>query len=820
MQFNKIVYTLSNIEIGTRPPNMHFRVFFYRLCISVLVLFACGFAPRAQNADAPTNPFHSDPGAIATGKILFDAACSPCHGAGATGGRAPALASARFSHGDEDGEIFANIQDGIPGTEMGEHKALSAQDTWRLVAYLRDVSGSGAQATAAKDATPESDAASIRGEAAFYGHGECASCHEISGRGSSAAADLSSVGKNGTQFIRERMHATRGNPAVLRYVQAKLPNGRPVQGVLRDEDSLSIHLLQPDSSVLMLDRRSLLGLQVTTKTLGDLDRRLSGEDIDDLIAFLSRQRQRAVDTAIAPRSSDGPSYSRLLNAAAEPKNWLTYWGTYDGRHFSELTQITPHNVGALQARWSAQMLGPSLLQATPIVADGIMYVSGPPGDVYALDAKSGLRIWKFSRKQDVTSPHQINASNRGVAVAAGRVFVGTLDNLLIAIDARTGRELWERRLADTLEGYTITAAPLAIPGRVIIGVAGGEFGLRGFLDAYDPGSGERLWRFYTIPAPGEPGSETWTSDSWQHGGAGTWLTGAFDSKSNVLYWTIGNPAPAFNPYVRPGDNFYSDSVVALDPQSGKLKWHYQFTPNDSHDWDAVQDLILTDRVIDGTRREVLLHADRNGFFYTLDRSNGAFISASPFVRQNWNDGFDPSGKPRTRPDSIASPHPTPVYPALGGTNFQAPSFDDKTGAIYIAFQDGPLSVVSGEARWERGSIYPGGRRVWNLGSSDDSAQGIKALDVATSKELWRFDLTRRSGAAGVLGTRGGVLFAASGEGTFLALDSRNGRPLWHFKTGGPISASPISYAVDGRQFVAIAAGNILYSFSLPTIGEP
>jgi glucose dehydrogenase len=216
----------------------------------------------------------------------------------------------------------------------------------------------------------------------------------------------------------------------------------------------------------------------------------------------------------------------------------------------------------------------------------------------------------------------------------------------------------------------------------------------------------------------------------------------------------------------------------------------------------------------------LLHADRNGFFYTLDRHNGAFISALPFVRQTWNAGFDPDGKPLIRPDSVASPHPSVVYPAIGGTNFQAPSFDAKTGIIYVAFQDGPVSVISGDARWERGRTYTGGRRAGNISAADDSTQGIKALDVATSQERWRFDLTRRSGAAGVLGTRGGVLFAASAEGNFLALDSRNGRPLWHFKTGGPINASPISYAIDGRQYVAIAAGNILYSFSLPTTGEP
>jgi PQQ-dependent dehydrogenase (methanol/ethanol family) len=789
---------------------------------AVLVLFVSALPLRAQNADTARNPFGSDPAAVAAGKTLFEAGCSPCHGAGATGGRAPALAGAHFSHGDEDSQIFSNIQNGIPGTEMGEHKVLSPQDIWRLVSYLREVSGS--EAPAIYTTAPAPNASSIRGEGVFYGRGECANCHEINGHGSSAASDLSSIGKEGPQYIREHMHAApAARPgASSRYVQAELPDGKSLHGLLRDEDSLTIHVLQPDSSVLMLDRRSLRNLQITARSVTDIAKHLSGTDADDLVAFLLRQTRRAVDMdrALAPRSLDGPSYLRLMNAAAEPQNWLTYWGGYDSHHFSELKQITPHNVGTLQARWSAQMLGPSLLQSTPIVADGVMYVSGPPGEVYAFDAKTGLRLWKFIRKQDVTSPYQVNPSNRGVAVAAGRVFVGTLDDLIIAIDARTGRELWERRIADTLEGYTITSAPLVIPGKVIVGVAGGEFGLRGFLDAYDPQSGQRLWRFYTIPAPGEPGSDTWPADSWQHGGGGTWLTGAFDPKSNLLYWAIGNPAPSFNPYVRKGDNLYTDSIVALDPNSGRLRWHYQFTPNDSHDWDAAQDMILADRMIDGARREVVLHADRNGFLYTLDRGNGKFISAVPFARQTWNDGFDNNGRPIVRPESVASPQPTPVYPALGSTNFQAPSYDDKAGVIYLAFQDGPLAIVSAEPRWEKGRTYPGGHRVWAQGTPDDFTQGIKAVNVATGTDLWRFELIRRSAGAGVLGTRGGVLFAASGEGNFLAFNSRSGKPLWYFKTGGPINASPISYAVDGQQYVAIVAGNILYSFNLPRRGEP
>lgn len=794
--------------------------------LALLCVLGRAVSSLSHAAGTMHNPFGADPAAIAAGKRLFDAGCAPCHGAGATGGRAPALAGARFTHGDEDSQIFSNIRDGIPGTEMGAHTALRSEDIWRLVSYLRDVSAGGAQPGEGNMLPP--DAASTRGEAIFFGPGHCTQCHEINGRGATIGPDLSAIGKAGTRYIRTHMHQSgaatpapppprsRGPRLSLRHVDAQLPDGKPVHGWIRDEDSLSMLLLQSDGSVVRVDRQSLRNLRVTRASPNESARHLSSADRDDVVAFLSRQRGRTVagDDALAPRSADGPSYSRLLNAASEPQSWLTYWGNYAGSHFSELAQITPQNVGALQARWAAQMLGPSVLQSTPIVADGILYTSGPPGEVYAFDAKTGLRLWKFARKQDVTNPYQINPSNRGVAVAAGRVFVGTLDDLLIAIDARTGRELWERRLADTLEGFTISSAPLVIPGKVIVGVAGGEFGLRGFLDAYDAASGRRLWRFYTIPGPGKPGNETWSGDSWQRGGGGTWLPGSFDAKLHLLYWAIGNPAPSFNPGVRKGDNLYTDSVVAIDPSSGTLRWYYQFTPNDSHDWDSVQDLILTDRLIQGRRRQVLLHADRNGFLYTLDRRDGQFISAVPFVRQTWNEGFDGQGRPIVRPDSVASPDPKQVYPGVAATNFQAPSYDEHAGVLYVAFGDSAMAIASGQATWAPGQTYSGGRRISAPGSIDDARRGIKAIDVSTGRELWRYELTRLSGGAGVLGTRGGVLFAASGAGNLLALDSHSGKPLWHFKTGGPISASPISYAVDGQQYIAIVAGNILYSFAL------
>lgn len=789
------------------------------LLAAVLVASAGVGMVQAQTRDTPTNPFAADPAAVAAGREVFEGTCSACHGPGASGGRAPALNTGRFTRGGEDFELFTTIQDGVPGTEMPSFKFISPQETWKVVSYLRSLSGGGA-APSSGPAPVASIEAVQRGEAVFFGKGQCSTCHEVNGRGLHLASDLSAAGSSDAKALRTGvLHAfppRRGGPAA-RYVDVVRADGSRVGGLVRGEDSFSLHLLQASGELVMLDRAKLTSI---TNRPGngypaDVALRLGAEEVDDVIAYLSRQKDRDVAGALSPQGPAVLPAQRLLKAAAEPHNWPTYWGDYTGKHFSELTEVDAGNVGTLQAKWAAQLPGQSPLQATPIVVDGIMYVSGPPGDVYAFDARTGLQIWKYSRKQDVTNPYQINPTNRGIAVLDGRVFMGTLDNLLIALDARTGRPLWERRIADTLFGYTMTGAPLALPGKIIVGVGAGEYAIRGFLEAYDPATGKRLWRFEPIPGPGEKGNETWAGESWKTGGGGTWLTGSYDPELKQLYWAIGNPAPSFNPHIRKGDNLYTNSVVALDPETGKLKWHYQFTPNDSHDWDSVQDLVLTDRVVNGQMRKVMLHADRNGFFYMLDRTNGRFLSGAAFVHQNWNDGFDAKGRPKVRPESVATPDGVPIYPAVGATNFQAPSYDEKAGVFYLAFQDAEGFAGYGPAEVEKGKLYTAPRRLPAPPASRAPVQGVRALDVATGKALWSFPLTRNSLAAGVLATRGGVIFASSAEGSFLALDTKSGSPLWRFKTGGGISGSPISYAVDGRQYVAVSAGNIVYSFALP-----
>lgn len=513
---------------------------------------------------------------------------------------------------------------------------------------------------------------------------------------------------------------------------------------------------------------------------------------------------------------------RLEHASGEPQNWLTYWGDYRSTHYSALHQIDTTNVSRLHAAWAFPMPGSAVLEATPLVADGVMYTT-QPGGVVALDARTGRQLWRFTRAQKVKNPYEINPFNRGVAIVGHQLFVGTLDAALVALDARTGTRLWEVQVADSMLGYSLTSAPLVVKDKVLVGITGGEFGARGFLDAYDAASGRRLWRWYAVPGPGEFGNDTWKGDSWQRGGSPMWLTGSYDPELNLVYWTVGNPGPQIDRSARGDlDNLFSDSVVAIDPDTGHRKWHYQFTPNDGHDWDSCQAVVLVDRVWRGRPRRLLLHADRNGFLYVLDRATGEFLSGQPFVYQNWNAGFDARGRPKVVPGSNSSPDASViVYPTVGGgTNFQAPSYSTLTGWLYLAYREGGQAYVSAPVTYEAGHQYigrvaPGAHAspARKPGEPEPGA-GIKAIDPDTGKTVWDFRIAQGSLTNGVLATGGNVVFAASRDGNLIALDATSGAHLWHFQTGAAMAASPMSYAIDGRQYIAIAAGNVVYAFTL------
>jgi alcohol dehydrogenase (cytochrome c) len=576
----------------------------------------------------------------------------------------------------------------------------------------------------------------------------------------------------------------------------------------------------------LIDKLKMASVTVEERSLmpGDFERRLAPAEITNLVAFLSARNGR--DRARISRQplAGGVSYERLIKATSEPHNWLMYWGNYQGTHYSALDQITPGNVSRLAPAWTFPILGGSVLQGTPLVVDGIMYAtgSGNPTTVTALDARTGRQLWRWSRQQKVVNPYQINPFSRGVAILGNRLFIGTLDAALVALDARTGQELWEVQVADTMEGHNITSPPLVLKDMVITGIAGGEYATRGFLDAYDAATGERRWRFYTVPAPGEPGNETWLGDSWKTGGAPTWLTGSFDPELNLLYWTVGNPAAQINRSLRGDlDNLYSDSVIALNPDTGKLRWHYQFTPNDGHDWDSQQALILVDRMWRGRQRKLLLHADRNGHFYVLDRTNGEFLSGTPFIYQNWNAGFDARGRPQQIPGSNSSPEGSfLVYPTAGGaTNWQSPSYSPITGWFYLEYSEAGQQYVSEPQEVERGRLYLGRAAPRSAAERrpDQPAPnaGIKALDPETGKTMWDFKIFQGSLSNGVLATGGNLLFASTRDGYLSALDAKNGAPLWRFQTGGAHAASPMSYAIGDRQYIALSAGNVVFAFALP-----
>ena len=525
----------------------------------------------------------------------------------------------------------------------------------------------------------------------------------------------------------------------------KTRDGKEIRGVRRNEDTFSLQMVDASGQLHLLDKLAVASVTVENRSLmpDDFAKRLTTDEIDSLVAYLGAQAARNPATIAAqPMPPGGLTYDRLVKSHAEPGNWPMYWGDYQGTHYSALTQITSANAKQLRAAWTFPLFGGGVMEGAPLVVDGVMYAtgSGNPTTVVALDARTGRQIWRFTRPQKVTNPYQINPFSRGVAILGQRVYVGTLDAALVALDARTGRQLWEVQVADTMLGHNITSPPLVLKDKVIVGVAGGEYGTRGFLDAYDAATGKQAWRFYTVPGPGEPGNDTWKGDSWKTGGSPTWLTGSFDPELNTLYWAVGNPAPQIDRSTRgDGDNLYSNSVVALNPDTGTLKWHYQFTPNDGHDWDSVQDLVLVDRQWRGQPRKLLLHADRNAHFYVLDRVTGQFLSGTPFVYQNWNTGFDEKGRPKPVPNWNSNPDGTFfVYPTLvGGTNWQSPSYSALTGWFYLEFAEGGQQYTSVPAAMTAGQTWTGSGR----GAKPAVAQpnepaanaGIKAIDPDTGK---------------------------------------------------------------------------------------
>jgi alcohol dehydrogenase (cytochrome c) len=509
-------------------------------------------------------------------------------------------------------------------------------------------------------------------------------------------------------------------------------------------------------------------------------------------------------------------YQRIVQAEKEPANWLTYSGGYRSQRYSPLNQINRQNVGQLKMAWVYQIRQTGVLEASPIVADGIMYITEPPSTVTALDVRTGRPLWSWSPviPPDVMTISAPSPVNRGVAVLDDTVFVGTVVGHLTALDAKTGAVRWDTVVDDNKHAYFLTLAPLALDGKIIVGVSGAEAGIRGFIDAYDSHTGRRLWRRWTIPAPGEPGSETWSKDSWQHGGGSTWLTGSYDPELNLLYWGVGNPGPDLNGDVRPGDNLYTCSLLALNPSDGSIKWYFQFTPHDTHDWDANQIPILIDSSVNGRARKLIVTANRNGFYYVLDRATGAFLSGTPYAKQNWAEGLDAKGRPRVRPGTDPDTAGVLTYPSLAGSaNWHSPTYSPQTGLFYQAVKEMGTYFFKGDAKYEQGRVFDGGgfRSV----GGDDAYGAVRALEATTGQLKWEFKLLSPPWMS-LLSTAGGLLFGGTDEGNFIALDAENGKLLWDVQLGGAVrGGNPISFSVDGKQYVTMTAGHALFVFGLP-----
>jgi alcohol dehydrogenase (cytochrome c) len=552
---------------------------------------------------------------------------------------------------------------------------------------------------------------------------------------------------------------------------------------------------------------------------------LSDLEIWQVCAFI---RQSGLDAAVGKKASDAgfsafrPVSPDMLRSASQSGDWLTYAGNYAGYRHAIQNQITRHNIQHVRLAWAAQLPSnnPSL-ESSPIVVDDRMFVTESPEGVTALDAKTGAVLWEFHRHVSSKIPLCCGSQNRGVAVLGKTVFVETLDAHLLALDAATGAKSWDVEVADWRQGYSMTSAPLAIDDRIVVGIAGGDLGIRGFITAYSASDGAQQWKFYTVPGPGQPGNETWGNDSWQHGGVATWSMGAYDPALGLIYWGTGNPSPVFNPKTRPGTNLYANSVVALDARTGQLRWYYQFIPSDDHDWDSAQQPVLADIKWQGQTIPALFLANRNAFFYALDRTTGRFLLAKPFAKETWASGFTSDGRPIVLPNSHPSWSGTVIWPAAtGATNWWSPSFDPQRNLLFVPSVDAAdiFFNENGEApNFHQGTPF--------LASGFDRAVNqpitlaVRAIDVSTGGLRWDSLLAAggsevRSDMGGVLSTGGDLVFGGYGY-EFFALDADTGARLWNTPLGGMIHSSPISYTLAGQQYIAIIGGRTLFVFALP-----
>ena len=603
----------------------------------------------------------------------------------------------------------------------------------------------------------------------------------------------------------------------FKAVSLRMRDGRTLRGIAKYESPFDIGLQSLDGAFHSLSRSQIAELTPEPSLMPPVQ--ATAEEMRNLLAYLTRLTVDRSPRATLPGTAAAGEETRFVDIAKpKPGEWPTYHGHLSGNRHSPLDQINTTNVARLAPNWLFQVPGAQgALQMTPLVVDGLMYVTAVNA-VWALDARTGRQVWEYRRPRTpglVGDP--ASGINRGVAVLGDRVFLQTDHAHLIALHRISGQLLWDTEIADYRDHYGATSAPLVVNDLVIAGVSGGDEGNRGFLDAYKASTGERVWRFWTVPARGEPGSETWIGKALEHGCAATWLTGTYDPDARLLYWPTGNPCPDYNGDERKGDNLYSNSVIALDPDTGKLRWHFQFTPHDLHDWDATETPMLVDIEFRGRPRKLLLHGDRNGFFYVLDRLTGELLLAEPFVKGvTWASAIGKDGRPLLLPGNEPTVAGTRTCPSVtGATNWPSMAFNPATGLFYLMAEESCSIYTKSSQWWVKGqSFYGGGTRR----SPDDvSRKYLRALDVHTGKVVWEIpDVGGGILASGLMSTAGGLVFYGdSTGGAFVAADARTGALLWHINTGQNWKAGPMTYAIDGRQYIGVAAGSTIMVFALP-----
>jgi len=728
------------------------------------------------------------PALAQNGRQLFVSNCSACHGDTAKGGRGPDLTTGDWKFGGTADDLVRNMTKGIPGTQMPAIPMPDA-DARAVANFLLGLAGRGVERP-----TGNEDA----GKTLFFGAAKCADCHMFGGRGGLFGGDLSGVR---AKFAPSALVKKMTEPVSVAETGG-------VRGVLKNEDTFTAHVFDRAGKWHFLRKSAVRKIEEPHPALTDGQR-------NDIAAFL--MKAPTTGHALAewkPAADFNVTYDRLLHADREPHNWLTYWGNFSGTHYSGLKQITPANVSSLKSAWVHQM-GGDRIETTPLVVDGMMFVTGPLSNASALDARTGRTIWKYTRRLPQVASHCTVMTNRGLAVLGDRLFLATLDTHLVSLDAKTGNVIWDIEVNDYKKGFSITHAPLAIDGKIIVGVTAGECALAGWVDAYDAATGKRLWRVHATPQPGDPNRKTWAPEiSADYGGSPTWTTGTYDPDTDTIFWMTGNPGPDYNSRQRLGDNLYSDSVLALDPKTGRIKWWFQFTPHDVHDWDANETPVLIDGMIRGQKRKLLVTAQRNAFYYVLDRTTGEFLAGQAFAKQTWAKGLDDKGRPIVLPNTTPTPEGNYVCPdAAGSANWGSPSYDAANGNFLVSVREACAIYTSVTKDPVPGQGFTGGDV--QVDPKVGTPGAVRALDVLTGATKWNFPLQIGSPTTGVLGTAGGVVFASSNDGNLIALDSKTGKYLWHYYTGANIIASPMAYAVNGKQYVAIAAQSAIFVFGLP-----